>query len=75
MGTLSLGWLRRAAILVPVGIAAALGIWYFVAGPRHVPRGVLHIGFEHVPPVQIRTANGPAGMAVETVSEARNALV
>src|SRR5215469_12311187 len=70
MGIPSSGWLRRAPILVPAGIAAALGIWYFATGSRHAPRGVLRIGFEHVPPVQIRTANGPTGMAVETVSEA-----
>ena len=66
----SSGWLRRAAILVPAGTAAALGIWYFATGSTYVPQGVLRIGFENVPPVQIRTANGPAGMAVETVSEA-----
>ena len=66
----SSGWLRRAAVLVPAGTAAALGIWYFATGSTYVPQGVLRIGFENVPPVQIRTANGPAGMAVETVSEA-----
>ena len=70
LGIPSSGWLRRVPILVPAGIAAALGIWYFATGSRYVPRGVLRIGFENVPSVQIRTANGPAGMAVETLSEA-----
>ena len=70
MGLLPPGWLRRAAILASVGIAAALGIWYFATGSTHVPRGVLRIGFEHVPPVQIRTDSGPTGLAVETVREA-----
>ena len=70
MGVLPPGWLRRAAILVSVGIAVTLGIWYFATGSTYAPRGVLRIGFEHVPPVQIRTDTGPTGMAVETVREA-----
>ena len=35
-----------------------------------IPKRPLRIGFESNPPVQIKTANGFAGLAVETVSEA-----
>jgi two-component system, cell cycle sensor histidine kinase and response regulator CckA len=69
MSLLPPSWLRRAAILVSLGIAA-LGIWYFATGSTYVPRGVLRIGFEHVPPVQIRTDSGVTGLAVDIVNEA-----
>jgi PAS domain S-box-containing protein len=65
------GWLRRAVlIVVSAGLATTLMFWYFAIRTPPVPRRTLRIGFEHVPPVQIRTDGGPAGLAVETVNEA-----
>uniref|UniRef100_Q029E6 histidine kinase n=1 Tax=Solibacter usitatus (strain Ellin6076) TaxID=234267 RepID=Q029E6_SOLUE len=61
---------RIAAITVSAGLFAALVYWYLAIRTPPIPRRALTIGFENVPPVQIRTAAGPAGLAVETVNEA-----
>jgi two-component system, cell cycle sensor histidine kinase and response regulator CckA len=64
-------WLRRPVLLVLSGaLAAALVLSYFATRTPPIPRRTLRIGFENVPPVQFRTASGPAGLAVETVKEA-----
>jgi PAS domain S-box-containing protein len=51
-------------------VIAAIGFWYFTVRTPPIPRRTLRIGFENVPPVQIRTESGFAGLAVETVNEA-----
>jgi PAS domain S-box-containing protein len=61
---------RIAAIAVSTGLFAALAYWYVALRTPPIPKRTLAIGFENVPPVQIRTAAGPAGLAVETVNEA-----
>jgi PAS domain S-box-containing protein len=68
---LDFGGLRRGIwILVSAASVAALAFWYFVIHTPPVPRRTLRIGFEQVPPVQIRTDTGFGGLAVETVNEA-----
>jgi hypothetical protein len=63
--------LRQPLLLLgSVAVAATVAFWQFVGHPPSIPRRTLRIGFEHVPPVQIRTDNGFAGLAVETVREA-----
>jgi PAS domain S-box-containing protein len=65
------GGLRRGVfILAPAALAAALAFWFFAIRTPPIPRRTLRIGFEQVPPVQIRTDSGFAGLAVETVNEA-----
>ena len=61
---------RGILILTSVASAAALAFWYFVIHTPPVPRRTLRIGFEQVPPMQIRTESGFAGLSVETVQEA-----
>jgi hypothetical protein len=64
------GWLRRASFVFVVAGTAATTFWYFAIRLPPIPRRALRIGFEQNPPVQIRTANGFAGLAVDTVNEA-----
>src|SRR5258708_39564615 len=65
------GWIRRARpVLVVSGIFIGLGVWYYAHRLAPVPSGSLRIGFEANPPLQVRTAGGYAGLAVETVKEA-----
>ena len=61
---------RRGAILAAIVLATALGVWFYAMRLPPIPNRPLRIGFEKNPPVQIRTATGFAGLAVETVSEA-----
>src|SRR5215471_8643020 len=61
---------RSLLILTSVGLAAFIAFWYFTIRTPRIPQRTLRIGFEQVPPVQIRMANGFSGLAVETVSEA-----
>jgi PAS domain S-box-containing protein len=54
-------------------VAAVAGIfafWYFDNRLPPIPQRTLRIGFENVPPVQIRTADGMSGLAVDTIREA-----
>ena len=61
----------RAIAVGGVGtIAGLLALWQFHARPSSVPTHPLRIGFESNPPVQIRTAEGFSGLAVEIVSSA-----
>ena len=57
-------------VFVGAGLAAVLTFWIFAIRTPTIPRRSLRIGFENVPPVQIRTDKGPSGLAVETVNEA-----
>jgi len=61
---------RAALVVVASGLASILTFWYFAIRTPPIPQRTLRIGFEDVPPVQIRTDNGPSGLAVETVNEA-----
>lgn len=60
----------RSLILTSVGLAASIAFLYFTIRTPRIPQRTLRIGFEQVPPVQIRTPNGFTGLAVETVNEA-----
>ena len=61
----------RAAVVLGAGVSAALAaLWYFEIRRPPIPTHTLRIGYENVPPVQIRTDYGPAGIAVETINEA-----
>jgi PAS domain S-box-containing protein len=60
----------RLLMLTSVGLAASIAFWYFNIRTPRIPQRTLRIGFEQVPPVQIRTPNGFSGLAVETVNEA-----
>ena len=65
------GGMRRATLVcIAAGMAAALALWYFDIRRPPTPARTLRVGFENVPPVQIRTDHGPAGIAVETINEA-----
>ena len=61
---------NRGAIAGTWGIAAFFAFGYLAVRAPALPHHPLRIGFESNPPVQIRTANGFSGLAVETVSEA-----
>ena len=60
---------RAAAILASAGLLVILGLWYSTIRTPAIPRRTLRIGFENVPPVQIRTDSGFTGLAVEAVNE------
>jgi PAS domain S-box-containing protein len=57
-------------VFVAAGVAGTLALWYFTIRLPPIPQRPLRIGFEHNPPVQIRTDSGFTGLAVETVNEA-----
>jgi PAS domain S-box-containing protein len=58
-------------ILVSAGLVGGLAFWYFADRFRPVPQGLLRIGFESNPPVQIRSADGGfGGLGVETLNQA-----
>jgi PAS domain S-box-containing protein len=61
---------HRDGILAAIALATVLGVWFFATRLPPIPNRPLRIGFEKNPPVQIRTANGFSGLAVETVAEA-----
>ena len=60
----------RSLFLISVSLAALIAFWYLTFRTPRIPQRTLRIGFEQVPPVQIRTPNGFSGLAVETVREA-----
>src|SRR4051812_29917141 len=65
------GGLRRSVtILASAGLVATLALGFFSLRTSTIPRRVLFIGFEPVPTLQIRTARGFTGPAVDTVNEA-----
>jgi two-component system, cell cycle sensor histidine kinase and response regulator CckA len=57
-------------IVVSTGLVATLAVWYFAIKEPPIPRRTLRIGFESNPPLQVRTASGFEGLAVETIDEA-----
>jgi PAS domain S-box-containing protein len=61
---------RVATILASAGLFVIAGFWYTKTRTPAIPRGILRIGFENVPSVQIRTDRGFSGLAVEAISEA-----
>ncbi len=61
---------RTATIALSAGLAIALTYWYFEIRTPPIPHRTFRIGFEHVPPLQIRTEGHPAGLAIDIVSEA-----
>src|SRR6476660_4041554 len=63
-------WLRRASFVFVASGLAVTTFWYFAIRLPPVPHRPLFIGFEPNPPMQIRTATGFAGLAVETINEA-----
>ena len=58
------------SVLALAAVAIAAGIWYFAFRTPPIPHRILRIGYEQVPPVQIKGDNGPTGLAIETVAEA-----
>ena len=63
-------WIRGIATCGVVAIAGILALWHFYTRAPSVPTRPMRIGFENNPPVQIRTASGFSGLAVEIVSNA-----
>jgi two-component system cell cycle sensor histidine kinase/response regulator CckA len=57
-------------IFASAGLAGTMALWYLAIRTPPIPRRALRIGFENVPPVQIRTDSGVTGLAVEIVREA-----
>ncbi len=62
-------WKAACAIAATGAVAGLVSLWYFTAQPPLLQRP-LRIGFENNPPVQIRTAMGFSGLAVEAIDEA-----
>ena len=61
---------RTATVSAATLLAAASTYWYLVLRPTAIPQRTFRIGFEHNPPLQIRTPSGPSGLGVETINEA-----
>ena len=56
------GGLRRpVTILASVGFVVTISLWYCAIRTPPIPQRTLFIGFEYVPPVQIRTAPASLG--------------
>src|SRR6516162_10146306 len=65
------GGLRGAgSILLAAGLVGTVTYWYVAVHRPTIPRRILRIGFENVPPVQVRTDSGVTGLAVDIVNEA-----
>ena len=61
---------RTGAILIAAALAGGLAFLYFANRLPPLPQRTLRIGFEQNPPLQYHTADGLAGLGVETVTEA-----
>jgi two-component system, cell cycle sensor histidine kinase and response regulator CckA len=61
---------RTGAILIAAVLAGGLAFLYFANRLPPIPQRTLRIGFEQNPPLQFHTADGLAGLGVETVNEA-----
>jgi PAS domain S-box-containing protein len=61
---------RAAIVLIPAVLAGGMAFLYFANRLPPIPQGTLRIGFEQNPPLQFHTADGVAGVGVDTVSEA-----
>jgi len=68
--SISNGLKRAGLIVIAAGFVGALAYWYVEIHRQANPGRVLRIGFENAPPVQVRTTNGFAGLAVDLVNEA-----
>jgi PAS domain S-box-containing protein len=68
--SISSGLKRAGLIVIAAGFVGALTYWYVEIQRPANPGRVLRIGFENAPPVQVRTTNGFAGLAVDLVNEA-----
>jgi two-component system, cell cycle sensor histidine kinase and response regulator CckA len=65
------GWLRRTVAIAGVAtVGGGLAYWNFSNRLPPISHRTLRIGWENVPPVQIRTSDGYAGLAVDTIREA-----
>lgn len=70
LSSISVGVKRRTLIFALAALGAGGVLWFFTIRTPSIPRRTLRIGFEQLPPVQMRTENGFGGLAVETVQEA-----
>ena len=70
MDSISSGLKRAGLIVIAAGFVGALTYWYVEIQRPANPGRVLRIGFENSPPIQVRTTNGFAGLAVDLVNEA-----
>ena len=61
---------RTGAILIAAVLGGGLAFLYFANRLPPLPRQTLRIGFEQNPPLQYHTADGLAGLGVETLTEA-----
>jgi PAS domain S-box-containing protein len=61
---------RTDAVLLAALLAAGIAFLYFANRLPPIPQSTLRIGFEQNPPLQLHTADGLAGVGVETVTEA-----
>ncbi len=61
---------RIGAIVIAAALTAGAAGLYFANRVPPVPQGTLRIGFEQNPPLQFHTADGLAGVGIETVNEA-----
>jgi two-component system cell cycle sensor histidine kinase/response regulator CckA len=68
--SISGGQRRTGSILLAAALVGMATYWYIAVHRPSIPRRVLRIGFENVPPVQVRTGSGFAGLAVDIVNEA-----
>ena len=61
---------RTGAVLIAAVLAGGTAFLYFANRLPPIPQGTFRIGFEQNPPLQVHTADGLAGVGVETVTEA-----
>jgi PAS domain S-box-containing protein len=61
---------RAGSTLLAAALVGTATYWYVAVHRPTIPRRVLRIGFENVPPVQVRTDSGVTGLAVDIVNEA-----
>ena len=64
---------RTGVILIAALLMAAIALLYFANRSPAIPQRMLRIGFEQNPPLQFHTADGLAGLGVETVVKLPNA--
>ena len=70
MFSISGRYVRTGAFLIAAVTAGGLAVLYFANRLPPIPQRTLRIGFEQNPPLQYHTADGLAGLGVETVNEA-----
>jgi PAS domain S-box-containing protein len=62
--------MRTVGLMTVAALAITVALYYFAIRTPPIAQRTLRIGFESVPPVQIRTDSGYRGVAVDTVNEA-----